>query len=170
MRCTHLNTHYTYYKNIHNKKIVLGMKKIVFSALALMMASTATVFAGDNISESELPQRARSFIATCFAQDPVSSIEKDYNDLRGTEYEVELASGFEVDFNSNGTWRKISAAPGQAIASNFMPKKIAQYLDKNYPDVHVTKMLKNHKGYEVELSNDHDLHFDKDENFVKIDR
>ena len=149
-------------------KIVLGMKKIVLSALVFMMASTATVFAGNQISESELPQRARSMISACFAGDPVSSIEKDSR-MRGTEYEVELASGMELDFNDNGTWRKISAAPGQSLADNFIPEKIADYLAQAYPGESVTKILKNHKGYEVELTNNHDLHFDTSERFVRVD-
>ena len=145
------------------------MKKIVISALAILMASSASLMAADQISESELPKRARNFITVCFADDPVSSIEKESN-LRGTEYEVAFNSGTELEFNYDGTWRKISAAPGKAIADNFVPKAIADYVSKEYPGVYISQILKNHKGYEVELSNDHDLHFDSKEKFVRVDR
>lgn len=145
------------------------MKKIVISAFAILMASSISIFADSKISETELPRRAQSFITACFVGDPVSSIEKDYNSY-GTEYEVELASGAEVDFNYDGTWRKISAAPGKMLADNFVPKEIAEYIGKEYPGAKATKILKNDKGYEVELSNDHDLHFDSDAQFVRVDR
>ncbi len=145
------------------------MKKILISALAIMMASSASLFAADSITKSELPKRARNFITACFANDSVASIEKD-NCFRGTEYEVKFASGTELEFNYNGTWREISAAPGKVLAENFVPKPIADYISKSYPGEHATKILKNSKGYEVELSNDHDLHFDSNEKFVRVDR
>ncbi|MDE7145996.1 MAG: PepSY-like domain-containing protein [Duncaniella sp.] len=145
------------------------MKKIVTSALAILMASSASLFAADSITKSELPKRAQNFITTCFANDSISSIEKGRN-RRGTEYEVEFANGAELEFNDNGTWRKISAAPGSSLPPSFVPKYIADYITQEYPGEYATKILKNAKGYEVEISSNHDLHFDLDERFVRVDR
>lgn len=142
------------------------MKKIVLSALALMMASTASVFANEHINESELPRRARNLITACFADDAVSSVEKDYN-ARGTEYEVELASGTDLDFNNDGTLRKIAAAPGHTVNPELLPAKIRDYISLAYPDSSATKILKYSKGYAIELTGGDCLLFDTDENFVK---
>ncbi|MCM1076949.1 MAG: PepSY-like domain-containing protein [Bacteroides sp.] len=133
-----------------------------------MMATTASVFAGENINESELPRRARNLITACFADDAVASVEKDYN-ARGTEYEVELTSGTDLDFNNDGTLRKISAAPGHAINSDLIPAKIRDYMSLAFPDASATKILKYTKGYAIELSDGDCLLFDSDENFVKTE-
>lgn len=145
------------------------MKKIVFSVLSLMMLASASVYAGDIITEDQLPQKARSLISACYKNDAIKSVEKDHS-LRGTEYEIEFASGAEIDFTYDGYWKKISAAPGESLPDNFVPKDIAEYLSKEYPGQTVTAIMKHKGGYEVELSSDHDLYFDGDYRFVRVDR
>ncbi len=82
------------------------MKKIPALIIAAIVASaSATMQAGTPILQSELPKAALTFIAKHFPNDKVRKAEKD-NGRRGTEYEVDLAGGAEIDFRSDGEGRQ----------------------------------------------------------------
>ena len=138
------------------------MKKFLATMLLMVVASvSATIFAGTPIKQSELPKAAQSFITKYFPKDQVRKVEKD-NGRRGMEYEVDFTSGAEVDFTSDGNWKKVKAARGTSVPSAIVPTAIAKYVATNFKGQTIVEISRKRGGYEVELSNGSELKLTED--------
>ncbi len=138
------------------------MKKFLATMLLMVVASvSATIFAGTPIKQSELPKAAQSFITKYFPKDQVRKVEKD-NGRRGIEYEVDFTSGAEVDFTSDGNWKKVKAACGTSVPSAIVPTAIAKYVATNFKGQTIVEISRKRGGYEVELSNGSELKLTED--------
>lgn len=138
------------------------MKKTYQSCWAAFALSASSVaFAGTPINTSELPQAARNFIAKHFPSDKIRKAEKDQG-RRGMEYEVDLTSGAEIDFKSDGDWKEVKAARGKAVPSAIVPAAIAKYVSKNFSGQTIVEISRKRGGYEVELSNGSELKLTED--------
>ncbi|MDR2913765.1 MAG: PepSY-like domain-containing protein [Tannerella sp.] len=122
-----------------------------------------------------LPEKAQTFLNTYFADDAVVSREKD-ND---GDYEVILASGIEIDFDSQGIWDnvdgKLENGQYKILPETFLttelPAGIIAFIKTNYLNneiVEVDKEFKNNVlvGYEVDLSSGVELDFDTNGNLT----
>ena len=133
------------------------MKKIISLMLIILVASSsATLWAGRPVSQSELPKAATAFITKYFAKDNVRKVEVDKG-YRGDEYEVEFTSGAEVDFKADGTWKEVKAARGSVVPSDIVPQAIAKYVAANFKGLDIVEISRKRGGYEVELSNGTEL-------------
>lgn len=56
-----------------------------------------------------------------------------------------------------------------AVPSAIVPKRIRNYVAKNYNDADIVEIEKNHKGYTIELADDIELKFDLLGTFKKVD-
>ncbi len=138
------------------------MKKIPALIIAAIVASaSATMQAGTPIQQSELPKAALTFIAKHFPNDKVRKAEKD-NGRRGTEYEVDLAGGAEIDFRADGEWKEGKAAKGSAVPAAIIPSAIAKYVKANFSGQTIVEISRKRGGYEVELSNGTELKLTED--------
>ncbi len=138
------------------------MKRFLTSLLLTVTASAAlTLSAGTPIAQSELPSAAKTFISKHFSNDQVRKVEKD-NGRRGTEYEVDFTSGAEVDFTSNGDWKEVKAARGNAVPAAIVPAAIAKYVKDNFSGQTIVEISRKRGGYEVELSNGSELKLTED--------
>lgn len=140
----------------------LKMKKTLATMFVALAASmSAYVYAGTPINETELPKAAQTFLGKHFAGDNVRKAEKDQG-RRGMEYEVDLASGAEIDFRDNGDWKDIKAAKGKAVPSAVVPAAIAKYVADNFAGQNIVEISRKRGGYEVELSNGSELKLTED--------
>lgn len=138
------------------------MKKLVSLMLATIVASSsANIFAGTPINQSELPEAAQTFITKYFSKDQVRKVEID-NGYRGVEYEVDFESGAEVDFKSDGNWKEVKAARGSVVPAAIVPSAIANYVKTNFNGQSIVEISHMRGGYEVELSNGIELKLTKD--------
>lgn len=138
------------------------MKKFLATMLLMVVASvSATIFAGTPIKQSELPKAAQSFITKYFPKDQVRKVEKD-NGRRGMEYEVDFTNGAEVDFTSDGNWKKVKAAHDTSVPSAIVPSAIAKYVATNFKGQTIVEISRKRGGYEVELSNGSELKLTED--------
>lgn len=138
------------------------MKRLATLIAAIAIAgSSALTFAGTPIKATALPKAAQEFIAKHFPGDTVRKAEKD-NGYRGTEYEVDLAGGAEIDFRDNGDWKEVKAARGNAVPAAIVPAAIAKHVTKNYPGQAITEISRKRGGYEVELANGTELKLTED--------
>ncbi len=138
--------------------------KLFLVALLCFVMSTAA-FADDKpIPASQLPAAAQNFVKKHFPKDKIAYAEKDRR-----SYEVKLDNGIELDFDSKGNWTKIDGNHN-AIPAAIIPGAIRNYAKKNYPNIPIIKIEKESYGYEIELSNDIDLKFNKQGKFLSIDR
>ncbi len=74
---------------------------------------------------SRLPATAQSFIKKIFPGTDVSEVE--FKAQKG-EYEVEMANGYEVKFNTQGNWTEIEAPEGTQLSgaaiNQLMPENV----------------------------------------------
>ena len=138
------------------------MKKIL-SLLVLAIVAVQFSWAADVITKdmNQLPLPARNFINRHFTKPEV---------LEATKYDVLVTDGTEIEFDSKGNWEEVSARKGQVIPASIVPNFAVDYLKAhNFAAEGVTKVERDRKGYEVELSTGVSFKFDKKGKFVKAD-
>ena len=139
------------------------MKKIL-SLLVLAIVAVQFSWAADVITKD------MNFINRHFTKPEVSHIKIDKEMLEATKYEVLLTDGTEIEFDSKGNWEEVSARKGQVIPASIVPNFAVDYLKAhNFAAEGVTKVERDRKGYEVELSTGVSFKFDKKGKFVKAD-
>lgn len=127
-------------------------RTIVMLLLALVASVSANIFAGSPISSTDLPKAAQQFLSKHFPGDNVIKAEKDHG-RRGLEYEVDLASGADIEFDEDGAWKEVKVARGKSVPSAIVPAGIAKYVKANHGDMAIVEIARKRGGYEVELSN-----------------
>lgn len=115
-----------------------------------------------------LPQQAKDFLAKHFPGVYVRKIERKAG---GRTIEVELSTGVEIDFDSEGRWMEIDGddrpLPKSVVA--LLPAKLIQHLHASYPGSAVLAMERNGRGYKIELlyrGGDLDLLYDAEGNYL----
>lgn len=141
--------------------------RFFFLALALTLFSVSLSARDEIISEQQLPAAAKTFVKQYFKNRTVSLAKKDV-DPGSTSYDVVLNSGTKIEFNAKGEWKEVDCAPA-AVPAALVPAAIAKYVKANYANLKIVKIEREATGYDIELSNDVDLQFDKQGNFVRID-
>lgn len=122
------------------------------------------------INYSELSENCKSVIETHFPETTVVLVErKNIPDSDGTVFEVKLNNGMEIDFDAECNWTDIDGN-NQRIPYALIRENIVFYVQTNYPEpIFIKGIDKESFGFEVELSNDLDLIFDTNGEFVRID-
>lgn len=122
------------------------------------------------ISQTELPDQAKTFLTQYFGTTEIANVTKDV-DHGTTEYDVILVSGHKITFNAAGEWIDAEAPRGGQLPTGFIPGAITTYLATNYPGVTVTEISREKTGgYDVELANGLDLMFDANGTLLRVDR
>lgn len=128
-----------------------------FAALLLLALPALGRPDGRPVEASQLPAEAQKMLHTYFNNDPVRFALHDFEwDDMG--YEVRLASGAEIDFSNSGRWTHVNCAP-HAVPEGLIPAPVLQTVKQNHPDRHITKIERDRRGYEVELSGGVELDF-----------
>ena len=146
------------------------MKKsrLFLVALLCMALQSATCFADDRIIPVEqLPAAAQQFVKATFPEAKISFATKDA-EFTGTKYEARLADGTEIDFDKKGEWDKVDCQM-KSVPEALVPVVIAQYVKTNFSGAVITKIDKERYGYDIELSNDLELKFNKKGQVMEID-
>lgn len=146
------------------------MKKILFLVIAAVLMLPATVLRADRdriIDPEQLPAPAKVFIKQYFPETPITFAQKEMDDMR-VKYSVHLEDGTEIEFNSKGEWDNVDCQY-QSVPEGLVPPQIAAFLAKRFPGQSVVKIDKERFGYELELSNDLELKFDKKGRLLEID-
>ena len=147
------------------------MKKVVLTG-SLMMLSFG-IFAQSN--PADLPAEAQGFIQDHFSGATIEAVQvEDEGWLEGLfdgeendKYEVRLSNGVQLDFNENGNISEVDSKEGVAIPEEVLPAEIRTYVASNYADTMIESWSLDDNEQEVELSNEIDLVFDRDGNFLK---
>lgn len=145
------------------------MKKL-FLTVSIMVAAVGVACADVDrpITVEKLPDSAQRFLKQYFSQVNVSLATEDV-ELTYKEYDVVLTDGTRIEFRSNGDWKDVDCKYSE-VPKGIVPKQIADYVKKNYPDVKITQIdRENRKYYEVTLSNRLELTFDMKYRLVEID-
>ena len=114
-----------------------------------------------------VPEAVSAFVKQYFPNATIAGVELD-NDHGGVEYDVYLNDGTQIDFDTNNQWDKVECY-AKGVPAALIPQAIATHVKSNYQNMVITKIDREHYGYEIELSNGLDLKFDKSGHFMGID-
>ena len=144
------------------------MRKILF-LMAMLVCSLQFAMAGDVVTRdvNKLPVAAREMIGKHFSQPKVAYIKIEKDLFQSTSYDVKLADGIELEFNSKGEWLEIDCK-NKAVPSTFIPQAISKYMKANYNGHKTVKIERNRKGYELTLENGLEVDFDQFGGFLKL--
>ncbi|MCM1349015.1 MAG: PepSY-like domain-containing protein [Firmicutes bacterium] len=146
------------------------MKKFI-TAFLLLAIAIIPMAARDRVTTNvkELPATAQATLNRYFAKQKVNHIKIDHKTFGGSEYDVVLDNGTEIDFDSNGNWKEIDFGMNK-VPDGILLKPIADYIKANFKGSKVTSIEVSRNKYELELSNGLDVEFDRDGTFRRIDR
>lgn len=134
--------------------------------VSLMMISMNSQADDRFIPVDKLPAAAKTFIKTHFSGQLISFAEKD--GIINPTYEVCLVDGTQIDFDKNGNWDKIDCNVN-AVPTALIPSPVISYVHSTYPDCFIVQIDKECFGFDVELSNNLELKFDKQGHLLYID-
>jgi len=141
------------------------MRKSIWTAALwclTMLLTTACV-------DEKVHPSSKAFIDEYFPLSTVVIVEMDDDDDGAKEYCVLLNDGTKIEFDLQGAWKRVSRNK-TGVPATLIPQPITQYLKKNYPDDVVTKLSKKPYGFKIEISNDMDLRFNEQGQFIeKVD-
>lgn len=146
-----------------------NFRKITGAFILVFLLAGSFIFAQDKaITANQLPKTAKTFLASHFKGINIGSAIEDREIYGVDEYQVYLANGMKVEFDSKGNWKEVDGKH-QKLPYGFIPVSIRNYAAKNFPNTHIVKIEKERWSYKAELSNGLDLEFDRNGNFKKID-
>ena len=143
------------------------MKNFIVSgifALALLMTGCSD----KPVPPAQLPAPIQSFVQQYFPGQTITFAQKDL-ELTGWKYEIFLADGTHIDFDTDDMWDKIECSLTNPVPTALIPPPVASTIQANYPDAMITKIDKELNGYEVDLANGLELKFNNQGAIVDMD-
>lgn len=144
------------------------MKKI-FIALACVFTLVTNACA-DNyqpITQTQLPEKAQTFLSTYFPEAKVSLVRKEI-DVIELNYDVIFTDGSKVEFDRKGNWTEIDCLT-HSLPAGIVPEAINKIINTHYPDTKVIKIERDHREIDVKLNNRVELTFNKNLQLIDID-
>ena len=138
-------------------------RKRWIGALVGLMLLTLT-----SCADQDIPANAKDFIKQYFPGTTVVLVEiDDDDDDSEMEYCVWLNDGTKVEFDMQGEWERVGRKK-TGVPAKLIPPAITQYVKANYPNDVVSKLSRKPYGYKIELSNDKDLRFNAQGQFIEV--
>ncbi len=144
------------------------MKKLILLTVSLFMG-LGTIFAGHDrpIKVEQLPEKAQKFLTTYWTDVKVLKAEMDKDGLE-VAYDVYLENKTKIEFDKRGEWKEIKS-PMTEIPKGVIMQNILDYVANNYSGNRIEKIKREHHHFEVELTNDIELKFNKKGEFKRVD-
>ena len=133
-------------------------------ALALLM----TACSDKPVAPEQLPATVSAFIQQKYPGEAITFAQKDL-ELTGWKYEVFMADGTHIEFDTDDMWDKIESPVGRPVPVDLIPAPIVTHLQTNYPGVLVNKIDKERNGFEIELANGFELKYNKQGVLMEMD-
>jgi len=137
--------------------------KLFLTALLCLVASGISRADDTPIPVDQLPASVKEFVKLNFEGRTIIYAEKDWN-----SYECRLDDGSKLEFTKKGEWKKVDCKT-KAVPEALIPATITAYVNANFAGNLITKIEKERYGYDIELSNDLDLKFGHQGEFLGID-
>ena len=116
--------------------------------------------------DTKIPARSKAFINQFFPESSVVIVEMEEDGDGLEEYEVWLNDGTKIDFDLQGEW-KVVARKKTGVPLSLIPQQIKDFVKTKYPNNVITKFSRKDYGYKLELSDDMDLRFNKQYQFME---
>jgi len=138
----------------------------VLGILAFVLLMTAC--SDKPVTPEQLPAPIKAFLQQNFPGQTISFAKKDLEGF-GYQYDVVLADGTQIDFDTDDVWDKVACTLANPVPTALIPAPIVAHIQANFPDAMITKIDKEHYGYEVELANGLELKFNKQGVLTEMD-
>lgn len=119
------------------------------------------------IAFEQLPETSRKFIKDHFSDLKISYTAKEVDFLE-LSYKVIFADGNKLEFSRSGQWKEIDFK-FSAIPPSAVPQAILDFVTQNHAQQNVLEIDRERWKTEVKLSNEMELNFDNDYNFIGLD-
>lgn len=139
-----------------------------YMLVLLLLYGVQGVAQKTNIDQSQLPVNARTFTSDNFGNTDIINVVKE-SKIHKTEYKVYLSDGSKLEFDDKGNWKEVKSTGRSLSEMAFIPKNIKDYAARNFPTFDIREIEKEKRKYEVKLSNNLELEFDLNGNFLRID-
>ena len=143
------------------------MKKTLAVLTAVFTCLTSCASKTQLGTFAELPKSAQNFIVTYFNEADIAFVKVGKDGLHN-EYEVQLNSGVEIEFNHKGELKEIDCRL-QPVPEGIVPAVIVGYVESHFSNAFIVKYKIERRGQKVELNNSLELEFDKNGNFLRLD-
>ena len=130
---------------------------IMLWCLTLLLAACA---------DTKIPVRSRAFIDQYFPESSVVVVDMEEDGDGMAEFEVWLNDGTKIDFDLQGEWKTV-ARKKTGVPLTLIPQQLITFVNTNYPNNVITKFSRKDYGYKLELSDDMDLRFNKQYQFIE---
>ena len=138
-------------------------------SLNIVVLGCLTIWLMAACMDDKVPPSSKAFIDQYFPEMTVVLVEMDDDDDGGKEYSVCLNDGTKIEFDLQGEWKRVGRKK-TGVPSTLVPSAIWEYVKTHYPEDVITKLSKKPYGYKIELSNDEDMRFTPQGQFIeKID-
>lgn len=135
------------------------MKKLFLLCLISLFMVAGLASCNDNdtneveeeITFSELPMTAQTFVKTYFSEYEIAKILKDVEGVV-TIYEVKFSNGYQAEFNNEGIWQQVAAPYGEKIPTGFIPGPIMSTLNRDYQGFGINVINKQGEYYKIVLT------------------
>ena len=134
------------------------LKNMLFAMGCMLLSSTMAC--ADNskpLQKRDLPATVQTLLATHFNQQRIAYASRETG-IGDNDYDVVLQNGTKLEFDKKGNWTEIDCKRGKVPA-----------VQNTYPGQYITKIERQRKYYEVELSNGIELTFSKQFKLVDVD-
>lgn len=139
----------------------------IIATIIAALGFSLEAYAGINdriISFNELPTKARDFCTQHFGGLTVAYVEAEYK-LFGTEYEVKYTDSTEIEFDTDGSWKKVDRKYS-AVPSAIIPAKITNFVNSGK---YVKEIKRSPHTWKIELSDGIEIKFDSKFNVIEYD-
>ena len=119
------------------------------------------------ISTERLPEPAQEFIQKYFSNNNILQVKYE-KDGREKRYNVLFNSGDRIEFYKNGEWTNIECIASE-VPTGLIPQAINNFVQNHHPDKKITKIEKEKRYIEIQLSNDIEIRFNKSYIFIGYD-
>ena len=145
----------------------MKQKSVISIAFAFIIMLSLAACSDRPVAPTQLPPAIQTFVQQNFPNQAITYAEKDW-ELFGTKYDVMLADGTQLNFDTDNIWDKVESHMNP-IPTQMVPAPIATYLGTNFPAVAIVKIDKERYGYEVELANGLEMKFNKQGALMEMD-
>lgn len=144
------------------------LRNRLLALVSLLVISVSVVADNDKpITLKELPQIAQQLINKNFNGKKIAMTTMEPGIL-DKGYDVVFVDGTKLEFDRKGNWTNIDCGKSEVPAA-LIPAKIAAYVKENYNGQRITKIDKDNRKYEIELSNGLEITFNKNFKAIEID-
>ena len=145
------------------------MKKIIIiAALFIGFALCTTSCSKEANAQTQIS--INNFVATYFPNEEVIATIKD-----GFDYDVTLSDYTQIEFDGNAFGKKLEwdeincTTVYTSVPAALVPTEIADHVSQLHSEQRIVKIAKDHRGWEIELSNGIEIEFDSKFRVREID-